>query len=217
MTLLHTRSEAVFLALLFAAVTPAQSHKISGALAHGQASFGDVLEQRFTPDGSRLVYRANHATEGVVDLFSVPAGGSGGSASPVQLSAADPEVPISSVVEFQISPDSERVVFSGGTGASLLSAPVDGSAPTVELAPIHGPFLITPDGTQVVWQGGEGDLYVGPIKGSAPPTFLARGEDLGLVRQLGISPDGTRAVLANTFCPQPWECYEGLGEHSAGR
>jgi hypothetical protein len=34
---------------------------------------GDVSEHRFTPEGTRLLYRANRAGSSIVELFSVPA------------------------------------------------------------------------------------------------------------------------------------------------
>jgi len=190
--------------LLIAAAAGAQSHKVSGDLVLSPATLGgDLEEARFTPDGSRLVYRADGETAGTVDLYSVP---SDGSSAAVRLSAASPEIPSSSVEVFEISPDGEWVVFHGEFDFRLSSAPVDGSALAVQLDEFQAGFGITPDSAQVVWLDDEA-LQVAPIDGSAAPTVLSAGEGLNQIHQLGFSADGTRAVLAARTC---YPCSAGL-------
>ncbi len=182
---------AGLLGLLLAAAAPAQSHKVSGALALSPGTLGgDVREARFTPDGSHVVYLADQDTVGTVDLYSAPPDGS---SAPVKLSSVDPD----DVQSYQISSDGGRVVFSDAT--SLFSAPIDGSAPTVELTPYHSGYQITPDGTHVVWFAGS-LLAIVAIDGGGPPLFLDTGNVDPDFTRLMVSPDGERAVLATRGC-----------------
>jgi hypothetical protein len=133
----------------------------------------------------------------------------------VQLSDPDPEVPRTSIEEFQISPDGQWVVFSGEDGFYLSTAPVDGSSPAVQISYFHaGPFTITPDSSRIVWMPNEGGLLAAPIDGSGSPTVLdngATGIYLNGVSQIGVTPDGTRVVVAAQGCTLPtFQCFYGL-------
>jgi len=182
-----------WLALLPTPLAAAQSHKISGELAHLPASLGgDVREVRFSPDGDWLVYLADQDQAGAVDLYSAPADGS---APAVRLSAAGTG-PNESVWNFQLT--AERAVFQGPY-RGLSTAPLDGSAPAVVLTQACFAFAVHPDGARVLWLEGTQSppstrVYVAPIDGSAPPTLLAT-TGLALLGNLALSPDGAWAVL----------------------
>jgi len=184
-------------AFFLAAVASAQSHKVSGPLAHAPGSLGgDVREMRFSADGSRVVYLADQDSVGAVDLYSAPADGS---SAPIRL---DPHHPYGGIPTYQISSSVARVVFPDFE--SLLSAPLDGSAPPVELTPSQWSYQVTPDGTHVVWVDGNA-LSIGPIDGGAPPLVL----DSGGGGEVVLSPDGKRAVLRTASCT-PYPCKHGL-------
>jgi Tol biopolymer transport system component len=77
--------------------------KLNGPLVAG----GDVLSTllQFSPDSSRVLYRADQTTDGVVEVFIVPAGG--GTAVKVN----GPLVAGGSVSEMQFSPDGSKVLY----------------------------------------------------------------------------------------------------------
>jgi WD40 repeat protein len=145
------------------------------------------------PDGTRVVYRADQDTDEVFELWSVPLDAS---TPPVRLHASlapDRDVP---AFGFRITADSRRVVFvvEDGLGvARLWSAPLDGSAPALELS---GPlvaggglwhsadgvalsFELSPDGRHVAWLADAltdevFELFVRPVDGSRPLRRLNR-------------------------------------------
>jgi uncharacterized repeat protein (TIGR01451 family) len=75
--------------------------KLNGQLV----SRGDVQDLQISPDSSRVVYRADQDTDGVVELYSVALiGGSAVKLNGVLVSGGD-------VGGFQLSPDGSRVVY----------------------------------------------------------------------------------------------------------
>ena len=150
------------------------------------------------PDGSRVLYLADRSTSGKVELFS----------RPLDLSAPaivlnDALASNRDVFTFEIASTSQRVVYKADRDVAgnqeIFSVPVDGSAAPVKLNPLDpGSFLITPAGDRVVFiTDSNTDFYSVPIDASAPATFLlslplAIGFD-----QWGISPDGTRLLIAS--------------------
>ena len=151
---------------------------------------------RLAPD--RVVYLADAETDGLTEVFSVPADGS---AAPVKLNA-----PSSSMEPWfiAVAPGGERVVY---LTEFLMSAPIaGGSAPVVlSNAPIRDPSYtldISPDGRTVVFLAeprstGVFELMSVPIDGSRPAvrlnTDLPAGGDVGSFR---IAPDGRRVVYS---------------------
>ena len=77
--------------------------KLNGPLIIG----GDVLSTplQFSPDSSRVLYRADQTTDGIIEVFIVPAGG--GTAVKVN----GPLVAGGSVSEMQFSPDGSKVLY----------------------------------------------------------------------------------------------------------
>src|SRR5262245_43959122 len=86
MDALRSVGTAVVLALLGASRVSGQTIKLSGALAPGLRA-GNVTDYHFTPDGARMVYRADRSAVGVYELFSVP---TDFSAPPVRLNGPLP-------------------------------------------------------------------------------------------------------------------------------
>jgi hypothetical protein len=93
---------------------------------------GDVLRFQISPDGSRVIYRADQNTDGVDELFSVPI--AGGTATRLN----QPLVAGRAVLAFAISPDSSRVVYSADQViddvVELFSVPLAGG-PAIKLNP----------------------------------------------------------------------------------
>ena len=77
--------------------------KLNGALV----AVGNVSNFQISPDSSRVVYRADQQTDNVFELYSVPLGGP--AAAGIKLNGA--LVAGGNVFDFQISPDSSRVVY----------------------------------------------------------------------------------------------------------
>lgn len=105
-----------------------------------------------------------------------------------------------SVAQMEVSADGTRVVFSGDPEvageARLWSAPVDHSAPTLQLESLpllpSLPFALA--GSRAVYVAGSivaGELYSVPIDGSSAPIALHPGRSIA---EFLLSPDGTRAV-----------------------
>jgi Tol biopolymer transport system component len=180
--------------------------RLSGpmALTYG----GDVFDWRVSPDGTRVVYRGDTQTDGLVELFSAP---SDGSAAPTKLNGA---IASGGLLQgYRISPDSTRVVFWGDVVTNdvneLFSVPIDGSAAPVKL---NGPLAplgdvatatndpgvrISPESELVVFLADANtgpaevfELFSVPLDGSAAPTklngTLVSGGDVGIIRFSGF-------------------------------
>jgi len=186
--------------------------RINGTLVSG----GRVVSFRVSPNGSRVVYRADQDVDEFYELYSVPVVGPASTAAKINHApAADGRIHT-----FAISPDGGRVVYcvtDQGIGVALHSVPTDGPPGqsvkiTKDLDPgghISSLFKISPDSAHVVSLGiqtipGDSEVFSVPITG--PPTEWKR-----LNRTLGsgeyliagaddISPDSSRVIYrANQF------------------
>ena len=187
--------------LTLAAALSAQSHRISGELAHSPGALGgDVDEVVFTADGNRVLYLADGDVAGWPDLYSAPADGS---AAPVNLSAIIP--PPGRVDRHEISSAGTRVVFSQVAGehhGALYGALADGSAPAVLLTSEHAyAFAVAPNGERAAWLVFREDpfslhLEVAPADGSALPIERLSLPDYAYSESgVRITPDGARAIV----------------------
>jgi Tol biopolymer transport system component len=168
---------------------------------------GGVQDFKISPDGQRVVYRANASISGAYELYSVPTGGG----TPVKLNL---DLTSGRFVEsdFQFSPDSSRVVYrmnrESSTVIDLYSVPIDGPASSsVKLnQPLNGEkqvepgFQISPDGSQVVYRAdqntaGKVQVYSVPIAGPASAGIDLSGPMAGGgAMSIAISPDGQTVV-----------------------
>jgi dipeptidyl aminopeptidase/acylaminoacyl peptidase len=136
--------------------------RISADLASG----GNVLDYQVSPDGQRVVYRADQAVDGLYELFSASVWSGRG-----QAKLSRPLVPGGNVGSYRISADSRTVAFTaqrlvitpsdpghpGGNDPplTLLRAPIRGEEKASEIAgPFHGngtvrDFQISANGTVV--------------------------------------------------------------------
>ncbi len=171
-----------------------------------------IQNSRISPDGQWVVAKAV-GTSGVEALVSVSMDASAG---PFLLN--DPSLPGSSLFDYEISPDSQRVVYRADQEVNnrieLYSVPIDGSSSAVKL---NGPLAsgggvvypsgngveveITPDSGRVLFLADplvayQYQLFSAPIDGSAAPVVLNAALPAGASVQDGfdIAPDGARVV-----------------------
>ncbi len=130
--------------------------KLNPTLAPG----GSVLDSQLTPDGSRVVYRADQDADTVNELYSVPVqGGSVTKLNPPLVANGDVLGDSTSTALLQegpqVTPDSSRVVYRADqvtdTVNELFSVPVGGGAVTRLNPPLLSgrdvfAFDISPDG-----------------------------------------------------------------------
>lgn len=177
--------------------------RINDPLPTGSSGVRDFL---ISPDGATVVLSGELDQADVLDLYSLPADGSG---APLKLNG--PMVALGNVVDFLLSPDGSRVVFRADYRVSgvfeLDSVPTDGSAPPVRLngplvanGVVQSDYAITPDGARVVFRADAlvNDLFEiasVPIDRSQPPvrlndTLVAGGD----VDSFLITPDSSRVI-----------------------
>ena len=182
-------------------------------------SGGDVLGNVFStgfeisPDGSRVIYIAYQNINDRFELFSVPIGG--GNTERLNDDLAEGLVDMG-VVEFRISPDSSRVIYtadqndqnSAGDELELFSVPISGGTTTRLNAdlPTGGNVvdsspLISADSSRVIYIAdqntvGVPELFSVPIAGGEPVPLNSNLVSGGEVTPFGhqISPDGSRVI-----------------------
>jgi len=199
--------------------------KLNGTLVAG----GQVSEFEITPDGQRVLYRADQRKDQLFELFSTsidghvrvlvlngPAVGAGvtsfevsadsslavfsqetpvgrrlfsrvtdASAAPLELASLEDESPVLELSTLG------RAVYTDSAHTRLLSVPVDGSAPSVELSDAaDDDFRISPDGVWVVSTGSSGLSGV-RVDGSAAPIALG---SLHAVLRFAITDDSSAVV-----------------------
>lgn len=187
---------AILLVVPTARAAAGSPRKLNGPLAPGgRVAFGFQV----SPDGRRVVYRADQETAGMLELFSVPPGGG----DPVKLNGPLPAG--GGVTTFSISPDSRWVLYlapkpGGGTG--VFRVPLEGGD-SVEL---QGPpgggvtgFALTPDSVYLVYErltgpssGRVRELFSEPLAGTGPLLALTGPVFLGgsFFSGFQVSPDG---------------------------
>jgi len=204
---------------------------ISGPMVPGGSVRGFDLEPCvFSPDGARVVYLADQAVAGRIELWSGP---SDASAQPVRLNGplvAGGQVQSSwyAAPAMRISPDGTRVVYRADQEVDerfeIFSVPIDGSAAALKLnaTPVAGgdvfgdaavpDFLISSSG-RVLYRAdqdldGAPALYSAPLDASAPAVALTPavlGRSLG---RYAPSPDGAAVVyVADALAFQRFELF----------
>jgi len=153
-------------------------------------------------DGQHVIYRADQDTENIIELFSVPLSGG----TPTKLNAlffggGD------GVTSFQISPDSNRVVFTGfifGTIPLLSSALITGGSRVsltngLSLGENSLSFEISSDSQRVIYVNdldvdNVNELYSTPISGGAVTQLNSPLPFSSDVDDFSISPTGEFVV-----------------------
>ncbi len=178
--------------------------KLNGPLVRG----GDVdFFFDISPDGNRVVFRADALIDQKLELFSRPIDGSG-SLKTINAPLASDD---SKVGGFRITPDSSRIVYTAEQDkpntSELYVRPIDGNGNSMRLSgPLDSGEAVfiddmSPDGTVVVYladQDGNGrqEAYSVPIDGSASPVKLnepAEGDESVIGGQ--ITPDSARYIF----------------------
>lgn len=160
---------------------------------------------RISPDGQRVVFRANFSDLATLELWSARLDGTG---SVVKLNA--PLAVGGDLTSFAISPDGSRVVYIADQAIdgsfTLYSVPITGGTPTrlsAAVIPSGGDvleFAVSPDGSRVVYRADHSvdtrdELYSVPLAGGTPTklngVIVPADGDVG---SFGISPDSSRVV-----------------------
>jgi Tol biopolymer transport system component len=178
--------------------------KLNGAMVAG----GGVSWYAISPDSQRVVYTASQLASGVYEIFSVPVVGP--NSAGVRLNGPLPTG--GDIVDFQISPNSSRVVYCGDQDADdifgLYGVPIVGPwSARVKLSGVIPPFKdswgwfsfdITPNGQRVLYLAGLPEsavhLYSVGIGGGAATRLNPSLVSGGAVLYFQISPDSRWAV-----------------------
>lgn len=176
-------------------------------------SDGDVFDFRISPDANRVVYVADQDTNNTYELYSVPIIGPSADSTKISQSMSNgAEV---DEWNFEITPDSSRVVFVAGEAYvdwNVFSVPIAG--PNSQVVQISGPmtpggfvydfgerFTISADGTQVLYRAdqdtpGISELYMAPVEGPLGSSIKINGS---------MNPDGdisdSYSEPSYNFCP----------------
>lgn len=198
-------------------ITPSDGSAPARLLDDGARGWGGVQSDlRFSPDARWIVYEWRESEQ-----FDVHAVRSDGSAPPVSLYGS-----WGVVHSFAISPDSTRVVFRLGWGSDhryLFSAPIDGSAPAVNLVSLWSGsditgFGISADSRRIVYRADAGisdhfQLYSVPLEGGAAAIAL-QGPQAGEVQDFAF-PVATGRVVFRANGPEGRiELYSTLADGS---
>ncbi|MEM1119869.1 MAG: DPP IV N-terminal domain-containing protein [Bacteroidota bacterium] len=164
------------------------------------------LGLQISPDGSRVLYRSDHETEGVTELFSVPI--LGGASVKLNLPFPDEERDVTSE-DLQITPNGNQVIFKADQFTNqvldVFIVPLAGGIVKkldTGLPNIFGdvsPFDIqyTPDGNTVVFITDESDgsnIFSASVNGGAVVQLNPDSVDVSSVFSK-ISPDGSKVVF----------------------
>jgi CSLREA domain-containing protein len=181
--------------LYSAAIDATGSTKLNDPLAEGS---GDVDSFQISQDSSRVVYIADQDTRGTEELYSVAITGGGSIRLNDPLSS--PAGQCVCVEDFQISPDSSRVIYRVHSSSQIIalnSAAIAASGSSINLNDdLRGEvesFQISPDGNHVVFIAGD-DLYSLAIDGGNPTRLDDPLTEDSSVADFQISPNGRRVV-----------------------
>ncbi|MEO6027268.1 MAG: hypothetical protein ABIR79_10425 [Candidatus Binatia bacterium] len=166
----------------------------------------------FSPDSSRLVYRADQDTNDVLELYSVPAAGG---VLPTKLNGVLPA--FGDVLGSRFTPDGSKVVFTVFVAPAMVSLhqreifvvpTLGGTATRLNPPPPSSDYYqvlasqITPDGAHVVFTiqagfGGASTMYCVPIAGGASTILNDPGPPT--VSFVFWLPDSTHALLQHVL------------------
>jgi Tol biopolymer transport system component len=170
---------------------------------------GDVMSNfLISPDGARVVYRADAETDGVLELYSVPIAG-----PPAAGTRLNSPLPPGGHVRasFLVSPGSERVVYLADQTLDevfdLFSAPITGPAgaalrlnePLVRDGDVFASFALAPDGGQAIYRADQDAEAV--IEVYAADIEAVVGFEEGT--RLAGEPEGSLSLAVRLLNPTP--------------
>lgn len=193
------------------------AERVNDDLENGQPETTGVQNDfRLTPDGSRVVYRADQEidVEDILNLYSAPV--SGGDSVLLSRRPMNPTV----VRTFRISPDSERVAFWADAGvnapAELFTSPIAMTDSVQRInadlppdAQVEPDYAFSMDGNFIVYRADQRtfdqeELYAAPADGSQAAARISRdlavGAQVSAFRVLGqrVAYRSTSDDLAST-------------------
>jgi hypothetical protein len=203
------------------------THQLAQTPITGGAIF---IQPRVSPDSQRAVFLADHETDEVWELFSVPIDGS---AAPTKLNTS-PVAGGDVISDFYVTADSLWVVYTADQNSDevfeVFSVPIDGSAAPTKL---NGTLtsggdvwlgIPSPNGQTVVYRADQNtdelwELFAVPTDGSATAVKIsgtpAGGGDVFGIWQ--VSPDETRVVYnGDQDTIGVWEVYSAPIDGSTG-
>jgi Tol biopolymer transport system component len=175
--------------------------------------------QRFSPDGSRVLYRADQKADDVFEIFSVPSGGG----TPVRLNGSLVEGGDVTNEGLGFSPDGGRVlyradqdiddVFELFSVSSVGGTPVKLNGPLPSGGDVADDASFSPDGSLVLYRADQTtndlmELFSVPSVGGTPIRLDGILDDDRDVVRASFSPDGNRVVyLADQDTNDVFELY----------
>ncbi len=144
---------------------------------------GDVDGFQFSPDDNWLVYSADQDTNGLREIYSVPARGG----APIKLSANGASS------GFEVSPNSDYVTYrtyDDGVNTRYI-VPIGGGPVTLVSVSASSSYEFSPDGNWIVFGSGI-SLFSMPVTGGNANQVTDPSETVSQGWQ--ISPDSTRVV-----------------------
>jgi Tol biopolymer transport system component len=167
-------------------------------------SGGNVTFVTAGESGVETLYVADQVQDGLFELRRVPADASSGSILLSHVLLAGESFDLSASRQPVAFAASQRVIYQtlSSTQRRLFSAPLDGSAPAVELvtsAATPFSFAVSADGAELFYglsATGARDLWRVPLDGSTAPLSIAS-VGVGPIGRIRVSPDGLRVVFSD--------------------
>jgi Tol biopolymer transport system component len=185
--------------LFFASIASAAPVQLNGTLP----SNGTVYSARFSPDGNHVLYHADQDTQGVVELYIVPAGGG----TPLKLNGA--LQPGGQVYELDIdfTPDGSKVVYTAEQETDdvvdLYMVPITGG-PSQKLSGAHDLSVnsneasMSADGSLITYSAREPfvqELFIVGTDGEAPMKLVSHNGGFLEFTENKFSPNGDYVVF----------------------
>jgi Tol biopolymer transport system component len=204
---------ATLFGLISTTTTSAAPVKLNGALPAN----GTIYRASFSPDGTSVLYHADQDTQGVVELYIVPAGGG----TPLKLNGA--LQPGGQVYELDVdfTPDGSHVLYTAEQDTDdvvdLYRVPITGGqaqklngAHDLNVLPTDA--SLSPDGSMVTYSAREfvgfQELYIASTTGEGAMKLVSHNGGFLEFTENIFSPDGSHVLLISDLdTPEQSELY----------